>query len=640
MILAPSRRHAPHRFLPTLLALLLLGAWAAPVRAAQPIDYRVDLSRAHAQLVAITMTVPSWDRPEMDVHLPVWRPGRYQVLDMAGSVRAFRAESADGSPIEVEKTHKASWRLRDVPPGDVRVIYEIYANSLADRTRHADATHAFLSGSAVFLYLHERREHPVRVFLDAPAHWRIASGMDLRDGALHAPTYDVLVDSPIEVGEHLFASRTVRGVEFELAVWGETAWARRPTGINLDRVMDDIEKLANAQIDLFGRFPASRYLFIIHVAPGLSGGTEHLNSTICCARPETFDDDKAYTRFLGLLSHELFHTWNVKAFRPADLTPYDYQQEDYTRALWLAEGVTSYYDALFVVRAGQQKPAAYLEHLASTIRGELERPGSNLQSLEDSSFDAWIKFNKPTPDSPNSTISFYSRGEITALALDLAIRRASGDARSLDDVMRTLYERFPDASRGYTPQDVLDAVNQAAGADFAPWFAAHIRGTAHPPYAELLTHVGLELRRKPATPPTEPYSGLRLRDEGSFALVTQVWEDGPAHAAGFIADDLILALDGRRLKAADLTARLRELGEGGTGLFTVMRRDRLLEIGVTPAWRDAGGYEIRRLPNRTDEQRRAYERWLWINPPADTPPDAPADDAAEPAAEPASSSVD
>ncbi|MDX2132269.1 MAG: PDZ domain-containing protein [Planctomycetota bacterium] len=619
------------------LALLVLVTTLA--RGADPTDYRVDLSRANAQLVTITMTVPAWDRPEMDVHLPVWRPGRYGLLDLAAGVRTLNATDASGAELPVEKFEKASWRISAIPAGDVRVTYEIYANSLGERTRHADATHAYLSGSAVFLYLHERRAEPAAVRIDLPGGWRIASGLETRDGALWAPNYDVLVDSPIEVGLHEHAARSVRGVEFEVAVWGETAWTQRPSGINMARLLDDIEKMAHEQIELFGSFPASRYVFFIHVAPGIGGGTEHLNSTVCQARPETFDDEKTYTRFLGLLHHELFHTWNVKAFRPADLVPYEYQREDYTRHLWLAEGVTSYYDGLLPVRAGQVKPKAYLEHLGTTLRDEMERPGGKVQSLEDSSFDAWIKFfGRPSPDLPNSTVSFYSRGEVIALALDLAIRRATSDARSLDDVMRTLYARFPDASRGYTVQDVLDAMRDAAGADMTAFYDAHVRGRELPDYAPLLAHVGLELHRKRADtdPARVAYTGLRLRDEGAFALVTGVMQDGPAHAAGLIADDLVLALDGRRLKAADLDTRLRSLAEGTPVRLSIMRRDRLMDIDFTPEWREGGTLEVRPMKDRTDAQRAAYQAWLGIEPdaePAARPNEnADAPDAESPAA--------
>ncbi|CAG0960722.1 hypothetical protein PHYC_00711 [Phycisphaerales bacterium] len=602
------------RLLIACLSMLL----AACARGQGSVEYTVRLDQARAQMVDIEMHVRGWEREMLDAHLPAWRPGKYAILDPAGSVREVRAVDGTGAPLEVEKTAKASWRIKGVRR-EARVRYRLYANSLGDRTRHADDTHAFLSGSTVFMYVPELRAAPATVRLEAPSGWHTATGLDEADGALHARDYDALADTPIEVGVHTRGERSIDGVKFEVAVWGATAWCSRESGINLARVLDDIEKIARAQIRVFGGFPRDRYLFIIHAAPGIGGGTEHLNSTVCQTRPESFDDEKAYKRFLGLLSHELFHTWNVKAFRPQGLVPYNYDRENYTTLLWVAEGFTNYYDSLMLVRAGLLQPKEYLEAMTATLRGEIDLPGGAVQSLEDSSFDAWTKFSRPTPDSPNSTVSFYSRGEVTALALDLTIRRHSAGEKSLDDAMRTMWERFPDASRPYTTDDFIRAASEAAGTDLSDFHQRHIRGTDMPDFADLVDVVGLEWvpkepddkHEEPAKPEArKAYIGLKLRDEGGLAGVSTVFSDGPAYASGIVADDLIIAMNGRRLRAPDLEARLKVLREGDRIRLTLLRRDELRDVDFEPAWRDGRELALRKLDKRTDAQKAAFDSWL------------------------------
>lgn len=597
-----------------LCVLLLLASCAR----AQPVEYTVRLDQARSQVVEVEMRVRGWEQDTLEAHLPAWRPGKYAILDPSGSVREVWAKDDAGEPLPIEKTAKASWRVRNVR-GGATIGYRLYANSLGDRTRHADDSHAFLSGSTVFMYVPERRSAPISVRIEAPDGWETATGLEQGDGSLTAPNYDVLVDSPIEVGLHQRAEREIDGVTFEVVAWGATSWCSREHGINLARVMDDIEKIAREQIRLFGGFPVKRYVFIVHVSPGIGGGTEHLNSTVCQARPEVFDDEKSYKRFLGLLSHELFHTWNVKAFRPEGLVPYDYDRENYTKLLWVAEGFTNYYDSLTLVRAGLMEPKDYLDAMSATLRGELELPGGKVQSLEDSSFDAWVKFSRPSPDSPNTTVSFYSRGEVTALALDLTIRRKSGGARSLDDVMRTMWQEFPDASRPYTTQDFMKAASAAAGSDLNEFYLAHIRGTAMPDCASLVEVIGLEWapkedKDKPKDS-AEPdhrraYLGLKLRDEGGLAAVSNVYSDGPAYRAGIVADDLVVALNGRRLRAAELDARLKLLREGDRIRLSLLRRDELREMEFEPLWRDSREHALRHVDKPTESQKRAFDAWL------------------------------
>lgn len=580
------------------------------------VEYVVGLGRVHEQLVEIEMRVTGWEKPVLAAHLPVWRPGKYAILDLAGAIRTVNATGGSGNELPVEKFEKSSWRVQAGGERDITLRYTIYANALGERTRHADDTHAFLSGSAVFMYVHELRNQPARVRINAPEGWRIASGLaNAEPGVLSAPNYDVLVDSPIEVGVHRLASFTVDGVEFEFAIWGETTWADRESGINLKRLLEDTEKIARTQIAMFGGFPAKRYVILLHVAPGASGGTEHLNSTICQTRPETFESEKSYQGLMGLLAHEIFHTWNVKAFRPKDLSPYDYQRENYTTLLWLAEGTTDYYDGLTPVRAGVQKPKEYLESLGTLIREERDRPGGAVQSVEASSYDSWIKFNRPSPDAANSTVSFYSRGALVNLALDMHLRRVTKGEKSLDDVMRELWVRFPVPEKGYTTEDLLAIGGDIAGEPLTDFYESFIRQPKWPPLAELLGTVGLELyldKDEKDVRTAIPYLGLRLRDDAGGPVVTAVLSDGPGAAAGILVDDQIVALDGKRVRGSDLEGRLKEWKPESPVSVTLFRRENLREVRFVPASREPGTLKLRKVKEPTQEQKVQFKSWLGV----------------------------
>jgi predicted metalloprotease with PDZ domain len=625
------------------LAARVLAAVATVPAPSAPVQYVVSLRHARTQMIEVDVSVagvaPGTDH--LDFIMPSWRPGRYVVLDFAGGVREVRADSgaeAGARALECEKTDKSTWRVRTDGSGTVTLHYRIYANSLGERTRHADDSHAFMDGAAVFMYADGHRQDPVRVRIDAPQDWSVASGLDFEPGSadtLTASSYDVLADAPIEAGLHDTMRFDVDGRPHEIVVWGRGHYDR-------DAMTRDFAKIVREEARVFGDMPYDRYVFLVHSYPGGSGGTEHLNSTIMQTSPATFDTPEGYRRFLGLASHEMFHTWNVKHLRPAGISPYDYTKENYCKLLWVAEGTTSYYGGLTLVRAGLTKPDDYLKGLGRSIDEFGKRPGRLVQSLEQSSFDAWISFNKPSPDSANSTVSFYDKGSLVSLMLDLRIRGATQGGASLDTVLRDLYQRFPLGGAGYTPEDLRAAAEQAAGLDLREFFERYVRGTAELEWPDLVAGVGLELVRGEGTTPRrrstdaesedagspietseakEPKSalGLTLKDEGGLAVVSAVASDGPAYAAGIIAGDTILAIDGVRLKATELEARLKKVKPGQSVRVSYFRYDQLRDLELPAAAAPSGDRKLRRVAEPTDEQRAAYASWLgqpWPDKPA------------------------
>lgn len=644
----------------SLTSTLLVAACAARQAAAQPparladepaVEYTILLTAPQTQMVDVSLTLRGLRPGPIDVALPAWRPGKYAILDSAGAVRGFAARSGNGHDLATEKIDKSTWRITAIEGDDEAVItYRVYCNALGDRTRHADDSHAFLSPSTVLMYAPSMRDKPLTVRIVAPGGraeggergegWDTATGLERnpRDPDVFiAPNYDVLVDSPLEIGRHERLSFDVDGTPHELVIWNESGL---PRTLPEKRITDDLAKIIRAERDVFGKFPYQRYVFLVHALPGGSGGTEHLNSTIMQTSPASFRDEDAFKRFLGLVAHEYFHTWNVKQLRPAGLKPYDYSRENYTDLLWVAEGTTSYLDAVCLVRAGLTRPDDYLRSLGNSIDAIRRRPGAAVQSLHDSSFDAWIAFNRPTPDSVNSTVSFYDKGALVSLLLDMEIRKRSEGKAGLDTVMRDLFERFPLDGPGYTTADLMAAAERASSGDpgsFAQFFADNVSSTRPLDFESALAVAGLDLKQdgpraaprrnrnpdpeEPDDTPAEkkdgsPYLGFSVEAKDGLASVTAVLADGPAYAAGLIAGDLVLAIDGIRLRPTDLDARIRQLKPGQPVRLTISRYDHLRDLDLKADARNDARWTISRKNSPDDAEKAVYKAWLGQDWPA------------------------
>jgi predicted metalloprotease with PDZ domain len=630
------------------------------------VRYDVAIPRPETQTARMAMTISGIpkDRQTIEIHLPVWRPGLYMILDQAGSVRDVTAYAADvggvgesavaakGRPLVVNKYQKSSWRVETKGSASIRVEYTIWAASLENRTRHIDDTHAFFSPSAVFMYAPEWRNLPVEVSLDVPKHWSVATGLGAAapGGRLFAAAdFDVLVDSPIEAGVHDVLSFDAAGGKTEFVVWTGEPSLKRPGSIReteyYKKLPADLTKLIEAHEKLFGSLPYERYVFLAHCYPSGRGGTEHVNSTVIQFTPAAFRDKDAYDRLLRLCSHEFFHTWDVKAFRPAGLVPYDYQRENYTDLLWLAEGTTSYYQDVLMVRAGLMKPADYFKSLAKSIDAAQKLPGARVQSVADSSFDAWVKHSRATPDDPNTTVSFYGKGAMVSFLMDMTIRASTAKApdgeKSMDDLLRALYQEFPNAKKGYTSDDVRRLLGGLLGsrAEADTFFADYIEGTREIDFAKALAAVGLRLDRekkpgaasKPdregatprddstltlegggdiATPDEKAYAGVTVTDKDGLAQVATVLSDGPGFGAGLEPGDLIVALDGARVTSGAWEKAIEQRKPGEVVRVSFFRHDLMRETVLALASRPAGELKVVRDEKSSDAARRAYESWL------------------------------
>jgi len=592
------------------LAIALSVSGYSQLVSANETHYQIDLTERHVQQITVEARFTDVTGDSLDFHLPVWRSGLYLVLDFVGTMSGIEVTDGDGTALPFEQTAKSSWRIRrsDSGSGDVVVRYRLYADSLSDRTRHVDADHAFLNPAAVFIYADGFRDEPIEVTLDLPNGWRAASGMEQPEaGRFVAPHYDRLVDSPIEAGTFDLVTFEAGGMTIDFLIEG--TWDR-----DEERLAHDIGAIVEATVKVFESanrpIPTDRYLFLLNSGPGLGGGTEYYNSTVVHTDPRAFWDDERWKGFLGLMAHEFFHTWNVKRFRPAAIDRYDYQNVNYTELLWVAEGLTSYYDEILPVRAGLVSVEDYREQLAGTISGVLDNPGYGQDTLARASFEAWTKgYHRGADraaDKANRTISFYSQGGLLGLVLDLEIRRASNGQRSLDTVMSALYDDFPLGGGGFTYADFRDRLAAAGGGDLADRLDGWVYETDPLPVAEALEAIGWDLAREDISEaPVQVSLGLSVR--GNPPVVRFARLNGAGWRAGVNAGDELLALGGERI-GGGMDALLRRYSPGEEVEIALFRDGALKTLPLTldPVLAEHEINVIEGTEERTSELRRDW----------------------------------
>lgn len=585
------------------------------------ITYTIAMPRPHTHLYEVSIDAAGLTGTDVDFILPSWTPGSYMIREYARHVQEFAAEAA-GVSLRWSKVAKDTWRIETGGATRIRVRYRAYANELTVRTSHLDGSHGYVNGATVFMYIPGRTGEPLTLVVQTPPAWRVTTGLEpagaqeawttddgQRATAFSAADYDELIDCPIECGTHRLLTFEVDGIEHRIAIWGRGNQDER-------RIVADTRRIIETQRAMFGGLPYRHYTFILHLTDGRGGGLEHRNSVTNQLNRWTFRPERSYERFLGLQSHEFFHVWNVKRIRVAPLGPFDYRRENYTRQLWTMEGVTSYYDNLFLLQAGLISRERYLEIIAEDIVTLQSQPGRALQSLEQSSFDAWIKLYRPDENSANSSISYYLKGSLVALMLDLEIRRRTNGERSLADVLRYLYTTYPITGPGFAEEGgYLAAVETVAGADggsFRAFFARYISGTAELDYDQTFAYAGLRLEwgHKHGHNRVPAWTGLQLKSEDGRTLVASTRSDGPAYAAGVYAGDELLALDGMRIDATSFDARVNERAPGESVTLSLFRRDELLHVLVVLSPAPYDTLRLVRVDQPDAQQERLYRDWL------------------------------
>jgi predicted metalloprotease with PDZ domain len=567
--------------------------------AAFPILYRLEPHdpAGHRYRITLTIDTPSPDGQRLS--LPAWIPGSYLIRDFSRQIESVSAR-AGSKRVNVDKIDNHTWQAAPCD-GPLQVDYVVYAWDLSVRGAHLDDSHGFFNGTSVFLRVHGQDHLPCLVDLAPPRGldgWKVYTSLpEARGhqgaarrhgfGLYLAPDYDALIDHPVEMGTPQVARFTAHGAEHELVFTGVAAT------LDLARITADVKNICETQIAFFEprtkRAPfldsADRYVFMTMVTGDGYGGLEHRASTALMTSRKDLPvlgqqgQGEGYRGFLGLVSHEYFHTWNVKRIKPQAFAPYHLEQPDLTRLLWVFEGFTSYYDDLLLLRSGVITQSDYLRLLAKTITSVHRTPGRAKQSVAESSFDAWTRYYKQDENSPNALVSYYTKGALVALGLDLLIRRDSAGACSLDDVMRLLWDRYGrDFYQGKPqglPEDGLPAlILEATGVDTRRFIARHAYGTADVPLAELLAPHGISVHWKATT--NIPSMDVRTRKQGDTLTLATVLEGGAGHQAGLSAGDVLVAVGGLRVDApAGLDLLLAQYRPGDRVTVHVFRRDEL-----------------------------------------------------------------
>lgn len=590
--------------------LIALAFMISHLTYGQVTRYKVCFSEPSKHFLEVEMTIE--DAPKgthLDLHLPVWTPGSYLVREFAKSVEGFSA-SANGQPVAFDKVDKSTWRLAHKKGGPVSVRYRIHAFEHTVRTSIVDSDHAYLNGPSVFMYVKALKDKPYQVSFEPYAEWKVISTALEQDGespwSRKAANYDELVDAPIEIGNHEVRSFEVEGIRHDVALVG-------PSNVDPDRLLEGMEKIVKASNRIFGKNPCNYYLFIIHFTNGKGGGLEHSNSTTCFADRLQFSSQSGYDRFFGLVAHEYFHLWNVKRLRPKVLGPFDYQGENYTDALWIVEGFTSYFDEKILRMAGIYSESEYLGRISSNISRVENNPGWEIQPVAEASFDAWIKYYRQDQISPNSFVSYYSRGAALATLLDLMIINKSGGEQDLGDLMAEAYQRFYEKRKaGYTDEEFKALLEEYTGQSLDEFYRDYVHGTEPIAYASYFEQVGIRFvegdQQRLAL-------GVTLEERQGRLIISKITRGSAAWDSDLNFEDEVIAVDGwRMLNQGMLAEYLLGKEEGDELRITVARKGQMREVLLTLKPLRNTYVMLRLQPDPDKDQRKKRAAFLVEQP--------------------------
>ncbi|HVM46113.1 MAG TPA: PDZ domain-containing protein [Candidatus Thermoplasmatota archaeon] len=592
--------------------------------------YELSFPQPETHLYHVQLKARGAPKERLRFVMPAWAPGSYLIRDFARHVQDFEATDGRGAPLKWRRVDKQTWEVDAWDAGDEVVVrYRVYANELAVQTSHLDATHAYGNGTSVFMYLHDAKDAPCTLAIRAPRGWvvdipleKAKDGRGAKGETFVAEDYDALVDAPWEIGTHRRFEFRAAGKRHRVALYGRG-------NEDEERLVADLKRIVEEEAVIFGGLPYKEYLFIIHLSDKSGGGLEHRGANTSTVERWTFQPKKKYEDFLALEAHEFFHVWNVKRIRPAVLGPFEYTREVHTTLLWAMEGITSYYDHLVLARAGLISEERYREFLAETITKLRQQPGRFKLPLSQSSFLAWVKLYKQDANWMNTGVSYYLKGELVALALDLAIRDRTDGKRSLDDVMRRLLEKYPASGPGipevhaHGEDGWRQTLEEVTGHSWRQFWSKYIDGTDELDLETFLSRVGWDLR--PVMRDDKPeekekkgdytgaggWLGAEVKDVDRRVKVAHVLVASPALAAGLAPDDELVALDGMQVKDKEwLERRLRERVPGDYVTLHSFRRGELTERRIMLGANPPEKWVIEESERASPRAKRLRRAWL------------------------------
>lgn len=564
--------------------------------------YKVSFPKPETHYVKIVMEIDNPKGNFIDFKMPVWTPGSYKVREFARNVEQVSASSQTENLL-VEKVTKNVWRVQ-LKKGISKLSFEykVYAFEYGVRTSYVDQFQAFLHGGSAFMYAEGFQNQKCKISFSTPELWKqiTVALPEIGTNSFEAENFDLLADSPFALGNHEIISFEVSGVKHRVAMLGEGNY-------DAQKIKKDFAQIAEKEVAMIGEHPSPEYVFFIQNVESGGGGLEHLNCQTSVMQRWAYSNETKYKSFLGLVAHEYFHLWNVKRIRPIELGPFNYSEENYTKMLWIVEGITSYYDDLFLKRCEIYKDDEYLGLLVSTLNKVENQPGSKVMSLSQSSFDAWIKLYLPDENSDNSSISYYQKGLLAAWLIDLEIIKRTAGKKKLDDVMSLLYQTYyKQKKRGFTEEEFADALKIVTGTSFTDLLQQIIYTTNPIDYSKYLNYVGLELKNEPSK---KLPLGVTVKVENGKTIIKSVELNKAASEAGLSVNDEIIAINGYRVNA-DLDEFTSRFKQGEAVSILVSRMGKLLTLELVPQVDKTLNYKLTKLNNQDETQKAFYDFWI------------------------------
>jgi len=570
------------------------------------ISYTVTFPEAQAHYADVEMTISGLRQPMLDLKMPVWTPGSYLIREFSKNIESFSV-SSNGKSVAAPKTRKNCWHINTSGLSAINVKYRVYCFEISVRTSFVDASHGFLSTTGIFIYPDQMLQLPSTIHIVPYKGWRkVSTSLDMVNNdpfTRHSPNFDILFDSPIEVGNQDVFGFDAAGVKYEVCMVGGGNYDR-------ERLKTDMAKIVETETTVFGENPNKHYVFIVHNFLRGGGGLEHLSSTTLGASRDSYATESGYRNFLGLVAHEHFHLWNVKRLRPIVLGPFDYDNENYTTDLWIAEGFTAYYQNRVLCHANLITPDIFLTTVAAEMSFMENQPGAKIQPLSESSYDAWIKAYRPNENSNNTTISYYDKGAEVATLLDLEIINDSKGRYCLNDVMKYMYETYYKLKkRGYKDIEFKQGLEKFAGKNLDDFYEKYINGLSPIDYNHYLAYAGYKVTDQLAAT-NDPTLGITFATNSPKKIISSVLRGSAGWIDGINVNDELTSIDGTPVTDAATMLNGKKTGDKIT--VTVLRDGLPLTLAVTLLRNNKVNFKVDSLSNPTPQQLVVRKKWLAL----------------------------
>ena len=570
------------------------------------IFYTIDCDNSQQHFIKIKVQFPV-DENKTIIHLPSWRPGRYELGNFSKNIKNFKVFNDQNKAVNFQKINKDSWEISSNETKYIRIEYQYYANELNAGSSYYNENQLYVNPVNCFLYAEGKEQFPISLELNIPENYTIASSLVQENNFLLAENFDELADSPFICSENLEKQTySVADTNFHI-------WFNNQLNIPWERVIDDFRNFTKKQIEDFGEFPVSEYHFLIQSLPYLAyHGVEHLKSTVITLGPSYDLFENRYDELLGVSSHELYHVWNVKSIRPKELLPYNFKKENYSELGYIYEGITTYLGDLYLLKSGVFSLENYLRELSKQFQKHLDNPGRFAYSVSQSSFDTWL--DGYVPGVPGRKVSIYTEGCLLAFVMDAKIRKATNNKRGIEEVMKRLYYNFAQNNKGYTEKDFIDQLENICGYSFQDFFNDYVHGST--PYEtillEALDFFGLELFQTPSNSYSEANLGMKTVHQSNHLLISAIYPGSPADMAGLSLGDELIALNTIKLNH-DLDSYLNYF-DASSKTLSFFRNGKLLQLTLPEVNRFFYlNHKIHKRVNLTTNQEKAILAWSENN---------------------------